>query len=206
MLGRILKLVFCVPLLITLGSRSASGQTAVATTNYVPVVAATNYLLSPNDVVHIQVFKEPNLDTKARVANDGSIIFPLLGPVALGGKSLGQATTFLQTLLEKDYLVSPQVTLEVVEFAKRRFTILGQVQKPGPYEFPDDQPTMNVIQAISMAGGYTRIAAPTKVKVRRKQGDRILTFNVDAKAMMKGNNKPFEILRDDTVEVGESLF
>ena len=206
MLGRILKPLLCAPLFIALSAWTAGGQTAAASTNSAPVAVAANYVLSPNDVVHIQVFKEPNLETKARVANDGTIIFPLLGPVILGGKPLDKATVYLQGLLEKDYLVSPQVTLEVVEFSKRRFTIIGQVQKPGPYEFPDDQPTMNVIQAISMAGGYTRIAAPTKVKVRRKQGEKILTFNVDAKAMMKGNNKPFEIFRDDTIEVGESLF
>jgi polysaccharide export outer membrane protein len=108
--------------------------------------------------------------------------------------------------LAKDYLVNPQVSLSIVEFAKRRFTVLGEVQRPGAYDLPEDQ-SLNLLQAISMAGGYTRIAAPGKVTVQRQEGEKRLIFPLDAKAMSKDKNiKVFEILPEDTITVGESIF
>jgi polysaccharide export outer membrane protein len=168
--------------------------------------ASTNYLLGANDVIHIKVFREEELDTTVRLAKDGSITFPLLGSLQVGGKTTDQATTLIRDLLGKDYLVNPQVNLSIVEFAKRRFTVLGEVQRPGAYDMPEDQ-SLNLLQAISMAGGYTRQAAPGKVSVQRAEGDKRQIINLDARTMAKDKNtKVFEIQPEDTITVGESIF
>jgi polysaccharide export outer membrane protein len=98
------------------------------------------------------------------------------------------------------------VTLSVAEYAKRRFVVLGQVQRPGPYELPGDKPT-SLLQAIAIAGGYTRIGSPRKVTVQRLvDGDQRI-FKLDAEAMAKESNaRMFEILPEDTITVGEKLF
>jgi len=68
-------------------------------------------------------------------------------------------------MLAKDYLVNPQVNLTVMEYSKRRFIVLGQVQRPGAYDMPD-RDSVRLLQAIGMAGGYTRI-----VKLGFRPGD-----------------------------------
>jgi protein involved in polysaccharide export with SLBB domain len=167
---------------------------------------STNYLLAANDIIHIKVFREDDLETTVRLAKDGTIILPLIGSIQVGGKTTDQATTLIRDLLAKDYLVNPQISLSIVDFGKRRFTVLGEVQRPGAYDMPEDQP-VNLLQAISMAGGYTRLASPGKVSVQRMEGERRRIFNVDAKIMAKDRNtKVFEILPDDTITVGESIF
>lgn len=185
----------------------AQPQPGPAKTPEAPSRAAPkNYILAPNDVVHIKVFREDNLETKARIDNDGTITFPLLGSVQIGGKSVDQATQLIRDRLAEDYLVNPQVNLSITEYVKRRFTVLGQVQKPGVYEIPENQ-LMTLLQAISVAGGYTRIADASKITVQRQVGDRKSSFTHNAKSMAKDKNtKHFEILADDTITVGESIF
>jgi len=168
--------------------------------------ASTNYLLSANDVIHIKVYREEELDTTVRLAKDGTIIFPLIGSLQVGGKTTDQATGLIRDLLAKDYLVNPQISLSIVEFAKRRFTVLGEVQRPGAYDMPEDQ-SLNLLQAISMAGGYTRLASPGKITVQRQEGEKRLILSLDAKSMAKDKNtKVFEIAPEDTITVGESIF
>ncbi|MBI5387451.1 MAG: polysaccharide export protein [Verrucomicrobia bacterium] len=161
------------------------------------------YVIKPNDVVIVKVYQEEDLTTQARVARDGTITMYLLGTVNIGSNSVEQATTLIHDLLAKDYLVNPQVSLNIVEYAKRRFTVMGQVNRPGTYEMPSDD-TMNLLQAIATAGGYTRIGNPKKIAVQRvvdgKQ--KIIELNADAMAKDK-NSKPFDVLPDDTITVGE---
>ncbi len=162
------------------------------------------YVLKPNDVVDLRVFQEEDLTTKVRVARDGSVILNLVGTVNIGGKTVEQATGLIRDLLAKDYLVNPQVTLTIFEYAKRRVTVLGQVNRPGAYEMPSDD-RIDLLQAIAMAGGYTRIGNPKKVMVQRMvDGETKIFGPLDAKAMAeKKDSKSFEILPDDTITVRE---
>ena len=92
---------------------------------------ASNYRLSSNDVLEFKVFQEPDLDAEVRVAGDGTAIFPLIGSVNLAGKTVAEATATLRQRYLNGYLVNPQVSLIVQAYAKRTFTVLGQVQRPG---------------------------------------------------------------------------
>ena len=170
------------------------------------VRTAPGYRLSCNDLIHIKVFQEEELETVARVGRDGSIPFPLLGTVSVGGKTLPE-TTAAVTLALKEYLVRPQVAVRVVEYTKRKFTVLGQVNRPGTFDLPDDAP-LSLLEGIGLAGGYTRLANSSRVTVKRSvPGMPEQVFKLDARQMARGKNTPgFQLQPGDTVMVEESLF
>jgi len=161
------------------------------------------YILRPNDVVLVKVYQEDDLTSQARVAQDGSITLPLLGAVRIGSNTVEHAIRLITQKLGQDYLVNPQVSLTIVEYGKRRFTVLGQVARPGTYEITSDEP-LNLLQAIATAGGYTRIGNPRKIIVQRLVGDEKKIFKLNAESMAEDkNSKPFIVLPDDTISVGE---
>jgi protein involved in polysaccharide export with SLBB domain len=164
---------------------------------------ASTYRLCPNDVLRVKVFQEDDLTTEIRLGKDGSATFPLLGVINLG--TVDEAAANIRELLGKDYLVNPQVTLTVTEYAKRRFTVLGQVQKPGSYDIPSEE-SVTLLQAIAMAGGFGRLAVQGKVTITRTVGGK-KTLVVDVKSAANDpNTKPFEIMAEDTIFVAERVF
>ena len=88
-------------------------------------------------------------------------------------------------------------------YAKRRFTMLGQINRPGSYEMPDGSPEgIGLLEAVAMAGGYTRIAAPERISVKRENH----VFRVNGKRLARGSRESFTVRPGDTVTVGESIF
>jgi protein involved in polysaccharide export with SLBB domain len=172
------------------------------------VSVPTGYVLRTNDQVAVEVFGEEDLRTSTRLNGEGNLSLPLLGSVHLAGLTLAQAASKITELYGRDYLVNPRVNVTLVGYAKRRFTILGQVSRPGSYEMPEGSPDgVDLLEAIAMAGGYTRIAAPERVSVRRRSAkgeDEIL--RVDAKRLAKRGGENFQVRPGDTVTVAESLF
>jgi len=168
---------------------------------------ASNYKLSPNDLLDFRVFQEPELDGVIRVSGDGTAIFPLIGSVAVGGKTISEATEIIRTRYRDGYLVYPQVSLTVRTYAQKLFTVLGQVQKPGSYDMKGSD-EITLLQAIGMAGGYTKIANPGNVTVKRLvQGGSEQVIKVDAKRMARGGTQStFYIRPGDVITVAESLF
>ncbi len=170
-----------------------------------PRSGSPNYRLLTNDLVNIQVFQEDDLQSTERIARDGTISFPFVGTVSLVGKTLQESAEILQARL-REYLVHPQVTVRVAEYSKRRFTILGQVTKPGVYELPSDS-TLTLLEAIGMAGGYTRIASPSKITLKRQnQSGEETLLRLDGASMAKDKtSQRFEVQPGDTIMVGESF-
>lgn len=166
------------------------------------MLVSPEYVLLPGDVVQVKVYQEDDLASTSRIGPDGAISMPLLGSVRVAGATINQATATITSLLAKDYLVSPQVTLNVTEFAKRRFTVLGQVQRPGTYELPP-QESVNLLQAIAAAGGFTRIGNPHRITVQRMVGSENQKITLDSEAMSKKKEPPFLIRPDDVIAVGE---
>jgi polysaccharide export outer membrane protein len=175
-------------------------------TSSAAISAPVSYQLSPNDQVLIEVYGEDDLRTAGRLSADGAMSVPLLGSVKLAGLTLNQAATRLTDMYGRDYLVHPKVNVTLVGYAKRRFTVLGQVNRPGSFEMPEGSPQgIDVLEAIAMAGGYTRIAAPERISVKR--GEQVIRVN--AKRLAKGHsgsNSSFNVEPGDTITVGESLF
>ncbi len=171
------------------------------------VSAPAGYVLSANDQVAVEVFGEDDLRTSARLNAEGNVSIPLIGSIHLAGMSLTQAASRITELYGRDYLVSPRVNVMLIGYARRRFTVLGQVNRPGSYDLPDGSPGgIDLLEAVAMAGGYTRIAAPERVSVHRKAtaGDQLI--RVDAKRMARGTGANFTVQPGDTVTVGESIF
>jgi polysaccharide export outer membrane protein len=164
--------------------------------------------LTANDQVAVEVFGEDDLRTNGRLNPEGNLSVPLLGSIHLAGLTLTQAASKLTELYGRDYLVSPKVNVMLLGYARRRFSILGQVNRPGSYEMPESSPGgIDLLEAIAMAGGYTRIAAPERITVRRQTpgtGDQI--FKVNAKRFTKGSGGGFHVEPGDTITVGESIF
>ena len=170
-----------------------------------PAIDAT-YLLAPEDVVDVKVFEENDLETTARIAKDGTINFPLIGTVVVAGKTPDEAARLIGSQLAKDYLVNPQVTATVVEYSKRTFTVLGEVQKPGSYDMPDRR-GLTLLEAIGVAGGYTRIADQAKIRIKRLADGKETIFKLDAKRMANERQTvSFEIKAGDIITVGETFF
>lgn len=170
------------------------------------VSAPAGYVLSANDQIAVEVFVEDDLRTNGRLNGEGNLSLPLLGSVHLAGLSLTQAAARLTELYGKDYLISPRLNVTLVGYAKRRFTVLGQVNRPGSFEMPEGSPGgIDLLEAVAMAGGYTRIAAPERISVRRESGAGDQVVRVDAKRAAKGGGS-FKVQPGDTITVGESIF
>jgi polysaccharide export outer membrane protein len=191
---------FCAPEDRATNTASQAGGASNAT-----VWRGESYRLTAKDVVKITVFQEEDLVAESRIGADGTINCPLVGSARIGGKTVPEATQLLQEMYKK-YLKKPQVTLSIVEYAKRRFTILGQISKPGTYDMPDDS-TLNLIEAVGLAGGYTRIADPSKVTLKRVVNGEEVIFKLNGDKMLKnGTVKRFEVLPGDTILVNEGWF
>ena len=197
------RILLTVALMAGLCCGSAIGS---AETNAPSPTTTQAYRLAPNDLIEVKVYRQPDLDTRARIAENGTVTMPLLGSIAIGGKTADEARVMIRDLLNKDYVVDPQVSLAVVEYAKRLFTVMGEVQRPGTYEMPPDQP-VNLLQAIAMAGGFTRLGAPTKVVVQRMEGGQKKIYRLDTAAMAQDERaEPFQILPGDTITIRERVF
>lgn len=171
-----------------------------------PSAVPENYILSPNDVVLVKVFEEPDLDSQHRISQDGTINFPLIGIVQISGRTVAQAANTLRERLMKGYLRNPQVRVNVIQYASRRITVLGQVQRPGSYVLPSEE-HVDLLQAIAMAGGFTRLADEGKVLVRRSVNgaESIIEVNVHAQTKNK-SSQLFEVQPDDKITVRERIF
>jgi polysaccharide export outer membrane protein len=170
------------------------------------VVPSGSYLLQRNDLIRITVFQEDDMTTETRIGKSGFITFPLLGAVQLAGKSVDEATSEIRQRLDKDYIINPQVTLTVMEYAKQWVTVLGEVQKPGQIEIPPEG-GLDLLGAIALAGGYTRVANPGRVIVRRVVDGRDVVLLVNAKELSRDVQvKPFLVHPGDRISVAESIF
>ena len=172
------------------------------------VSAPSGYVLSAGDVIAVEVFGEDDLRSSARVGADGAVSLPLLGAVRVGGLSLPHAAARLTELYGRDYLVNPKLNVSLIGFAKQRFTMLGQVNRPGSYEMPEGAGgAIDILEAVAMAGGYTRIAAPERISVRRRgpNGDEVMRVNAKRLARQTGGTG-FRVQAGDTITVGESIF
>ena len=167
---------------------------------------AANYRLSPNDLIYIKVFQEDDLNSTLRVSEDGTIIFPLIGSVKVGGQTVASATGAIRDLLDARFLVNPQVTLTVLGYANRHITVLGQVQKPGDYNLRD-QGSISLLQAVGMAGGFTRLANSANIIVKRNVDGAEKILHLNGKTMASDDrSEPFVIMPGDTITVTERFF
>jgi polysaccharide export outer membrane protein len=166
-----------------------------------------SYRLTPGDLIYVKVFQEDDLSSTLRIGEDGNIIFPLIGTVKVGGMSVNDATHEIYQKLDAKYLVNPQVSLTVLSYSDRHITVLGQVQHPGSYNLKE-KGQLDLLEAIGLAGGFTRLANTGHILVRRAgTGGDAQVFSIDANKLAKDSSTPpFQILAGDTITIQERIF
>ncbi len=159
--------------------------------------------LGPGDVFEVKVYDEKDLSGIYRVSSNGSISFPLIGKVQVDGLAGSDAADLIQSRLGEKYLRNPQVSILVKEYNSKKVSVFGQVNKPGTFRFED---RMTVIQAVSMAGGFTKLAAKNDTSITRiVEGDE-KKFPVPVEAIAEGKAKNFALRPGDIVYVPESIW
>jgi polysaccharide export outer membrane protein len=167
--------------------------------------ASGDYILQPGDTVELVVYREPDLNMRSKIGKDGMVQLPLLGEVKLAGLSLRSASVLVRQRYNADYVVEPQIYLNIAAYNPRRFTIIGQVGRPGTYEFAGSE-SLGMLEAVGMAGGFTRIADRGHVLVKRREGDAVRTIKVNAKKLSETGIDRFELKPGDVINVGESWY
>lgn len=167
-----------------------------------PPAPGSSYLIRVGDVVQVDVFQEPLMTMRQRVLGDGTISVPLVGRVKVEGYSIKEAGTNIAARLNKSQLVNPQVTVTVLAYAPRRFTVWGQVKTPGTFVIPPEE-TVSLPEAIAMAGGNTVIGNTRRTVISRKMGDRVERLMVNAQSP---EAQSFLISAGDIIHIPETIF
>jgi polysaccharide export outer membrane protein len=130
-----------------------------------PVKVGKDYVIGPDDVLDVSVWKEQELTRSLQVRPDGKISMPLLGDVQAAGLTPGQLGQSVSEKLKK-YLTAPQVTVILTQINSQRVYVTGEVTRPGAYPV---LPGMTILQAITSAGGLTQFANGKKIFLMRDE-------------------------------------
>ncbi|MFA5275596.1 MAG: polysaccharide biosynthesis/export family protein [Candidatus Omnitrophota bacterium] len=165
-----------------------------------------DYRVGPENLLEIDVHygKDGLISQKVRVSSKNQITFPLIGTVDVTGLTVSELEKKLYTLLEKDYLVNPQVNVVIEEYST--VSVIGEVKKPGSYPIKG---RLTVMEAVSLAEGFTKIASPNKTKVIRTNPDGSKNeIPVRLGDIMNGKRQKSNIYLQggDVIVVSESLF
>jgi polysaccharide export outer membrane protein len=161
--------------------------------------ATTGYAVKPGDVLEISVWKEPDLQRTVLVRPDGQFSFPLVGEVDARNKTVTDLNKTVSERLAK-YISDAVVTISVTEIKGNKIYVLGQVNKPGEFIV---NPSVNIMQALSMAGGMTPFAATNDIIVLRGQGSqqKAMAFRYNDVVRGRSLDTNIELLSGDIVVV-----
>lgn len=167
--------------------------------------AWNDYVLQPGDLLRVQVFQQEELTSEVRISQNYAIKLPLIETVDLRGLTLREAQEKIRELYDRDYLVNPQVTVLVTEYVKRTVNVLGQVNDSGQVEFPPEQ-GMTLLDAVSKAGGFTRLADRRKVTLTRIVNGQSVSREINTQDIIEGKAEDIPLQKDDMINVPERVF
>lgn len=164
----------------------------------------SSYVLGPENLIQLKIFGDASVNTLYRIDEMGFINHSLIGRLKLSGLTITEVEELLESKLTGDYYINPQVTVFVIEHS--RFSIIGEVKKPGTYEILG---RVSLVEAISIAGGFTAVANTRDVKIQRKiPGGGATTIKVDTVRFTDLGEAGSQVYleADDTVVVPKSFF
>jgi polysaccharide export outer membrane protein len=169
------------------GSRAASSSSA----------APLDYVLQPQDIIRVQVFQEEEINKQGEVSisSESTITLPMIGTVSVAGLTVRQTEQKIRDLYDRDYIVNPGVSVNVLKYSDRSVNVVGSIKNAGRVQFPPEK-GLTILEAISLAGGHDRLADLKRVKLTRK--NETMVVNVDD--IVKGGAK------DVALEVGDVVF
>ena len=201
------KKLAVVVVLVSLVGAAAAGTgkdqkqtTTAANAGQAPVAATTDpaYVIGPQDILAISVWKEPDLsESSVPVRPDGKISLPLINDIQASGVTPMQLTAEIRDRL-KSFVNDPRVTVIVTAINRRRVYVLGEVPRPGAYPL---LPNMTVLQAISSCGGFTEYANPKKVYVLRTENGVSKKYPFNYKQVVKGEH----IAQNIALKAGDTI-
>jgi polysaccharide export outer membrane protein len=164
-----------------------------------PAADDPNYVIGAQDILDINVWKEPDISRSVPVRPDGKISLPLLSDVQASGLTATQLAAQITTSLNK-YLTNPQVTVIVSQINSQRIYILGEVGRAGAYPL---LPGMTVLQALSSAGGFTPFANSKKIYVLRQENGKQQKLPFNYKDVIDGKQptQNIELKAGDSIVV-----
>jgi polysaccharide export outer membrane protein len=148
-----------------------------------PAIEDPGYLIGAEDVLHISVWREPELTNTVPVRPDGKITVPLINDVQAVGLTPMQLAMSITEKLKK-FVTEPQVTVIVTAINSRRIYIVGEVGRAGAFTLV---PGMTVLQALSSAGGFSQFADLKNIYILRVENNKSLRFPFNYKEVIKGN-------------------
>lgn len=148
------------------------------------------YVIGEDDQLNISVWKEPEITRTVPVRPDGKISLPLINDVQAAGLTPSQLAMVITEKLRK-FLAEPQVTVIVTTINSRRVYIMGEVTRPGAFPM---LPNMNVLQALSSAGGFTQFANLKGIYILRIESGKQVRFPFNYKDVVRGQRAEQNIL------------
>ena len=202
-------LIRCAALAVVLllGACASRGDVVPATGMLPPadpvamMIGRPEYRIGPSDLLSVVVFQIEDLEREVRVNNAGQISLPLIGALAVAGRTVNQVETDIASRYAARFLQDPQVTVFVKEFASQRVTVSGAVKKPGIYPVTS---RLTLLQALSLAEGLNDIGSAHNVLVFRTSGGQRQFARFDMAAIETGQSADPELMGEDVVVVDTS--
>jgi len=166
---------------------------------------AQSTVVGPGDVFVVTILGEKDLPQEFRVQPDGTIDFPYLDRLTVAGLEPQAIEDLIKKgLVDRQILVSPQVTLVVKQYNSKRVSIIGAVARPGSISWSEG---MKLVDAISQSGGLTPLADGDHVRITRIVGpNRRVTAIVNVEDIIDGKLSDIPLQAGDTINVGARMF
>ena len=167
-------------------------------------VKREKYLIDSKDILNITVFDEPGLSMKVGVSDEGILSYPLIGDIEAKGLTTQEVKEILEQRLKDGYLKNPEVTVMLdidlmARYKEKEVFVLGEVNRSGA--IPILGKYLSVLEAVTKAGGFTKLAAPNRTKVIRVEEGEEKTIMVNLNKVKKGNKSLDIILKPGDIVV-----
>ena len=167
-------------------------------------LTAVDSRLGVGDFFLVTVYGEDELSGTHQVGDDGAFLFPFLGRVIAEGRTPVELGEHLaEELAAQGYLRRPQVSVLVEEFASKRVSVIGSVARPGTFPLTSG---LTIVQAISLAGGFTSIANAGEVVLTRREGENVRRIIVSITRITRGGANDIPLRAGDLIFIPERIF
>ncbi|GJQ60290.1 MAG: polysaccharide export protein [Candidatus Scalindua sp. AMX11] len=162
--------------------------------------------IAPDDVLDITVYGHDDLTISTRVSAEGEISYPLLGTLIVTDKTVRELEKEIQELLNRDYIVDPHVVVLTKESHSHMVYVMGQVEHPQAIDLTKNKVT-TLLEAISMAGGFTDLANKNKIQIVRKSEDGTKqNITIKLASIIKKRKKGEQVGEDETaIKAGDVI-
>lgn len=163
-------------------------------------VNAQEYLIGPEDVVEVMVWKNADLSRTTSVRPDGKISLPLVGDVQAAGLTVEQLRVSIAEKLQSYYKEPPQISVILQQINSYAIYVLGEVRSPGKYVVKTDT---TFLQAVTLAGGFTEFASKNRIVVRRRAGESLQESSLGIKYtdVIAGRQRNILLRPGDTIVI-----